>query len=465
MSSVHTLRRIQRLREELEEFGALKPDAENNVLQKIRLDWNFNSVSGERNMLSFEETRTLIMHGTTKGNKPLKDYLEMKVHNDVISLTFELANFGFSLSEDFIKQIHGSILVEPYEVQAFTKKGKPVLKMVELGKYKTEPNYAVGNNGKVIEFTSPEETPDQMRELLDWYADESHKPNVDPVVLATEFHYRFIKIQPFDDANGRIAKILTNLILMHFGYPPIVIKRSDKNVYHFALQEADRGNLETLLDFIARCVITSLELYIKAAKGESLDEIDDLEKELIALEQRLLKLGSKIVKRDKIVLLDIFDKSILPLLTRLLENYAKFDRFYIDRKVEVIITSLSNLGINGNGEKKSFVAKSLTHLRELLLNEPLDLNPAIFLNYSYSSFNRAGFADVEYKNQTVVRFDELEYTVTERNGKGINSNYIKKYSEEISPVDLEDTLNNSADAHKEFIEQKIQKIEVSVGKY
>ncbi len=464
MSSVHSLKKVEKLREELSSLSPLKTDVENRILQKIRLEWNFNSIVGDRNSLSFEETRTLITQGTTKGNKPLKDYIEMKIHNETISWMFEIASLGFVLNEDFIKQIHESILLEPYEVQSFTKKGKPILKMVELGKYKQTPNYFFGQNGKILDFATPEETPEKMRELLDWFAEERQKPEVNAVSLATHFHYKFVKIQPFDDANGRIAKFLTNLILMQFGYPPIVIKRSEKNVYHFALQEADKGKIETLLDFIARNVIGSLELYLKGAKGESIDEIDLLEKDLIELEQRLLKLGSKIVKREKIVLLDIFDKSILPLLNKQLENYGRFDRFYIDKKVEILITSLTNLGINGDGEKKSFQAKSTAHLRELLLNEPLDLNPAIFVNYAYRSFNRDGFADVEYNSQTVVCFDELEYIITERNGRGIHSNYAKKYSEELSSDEFEDILNKSSDAHKEFIEQKIQKMELSEKK-
>ena len=431
MSSIHSLKKVEKLREELASMSPLKADLENRILQKIRLEWNYNSVVSDTNTLSLEETKMLILQGLTKGKKPLKDYLEMKIHNDTISWIFEIANLGFSLSEDFIKQIHESILLEPYEVQSFTKKGKPILKMVEIGKYKQTPNYIFAQSGKILNFATPEETPEKMRELLDWFALESRIPTVNPIVLATEFHYRFIKIQPFDDANGRIAKILMNLILMQFGYPPIVIKRSEKNVYHFALQEADKGKIEVLLDFIARNVISSLELYIKGAKGESIEDIDNLEKDLIVLEERLLKLGSKIVKREKVVLLDIFDRSLLPLLSRLIENYSRFDRFYIDKKLTITITSLSNLGTNGTAEKKSFQAKSIPHLRELLLNEPLDLNPAILINYDYHSFNRDGFSDVEYHNQTVVRFDEFEYTITERNGKGILSNFVKKYSEEL----------------------------------
>ncbi|MBS1795447.1 MAG: Fic family protein [Acidobacteria bacterium] len=464
MSSTHSLKKIEALRRELAERKPLKSEIENKILQKIRLEWNFNSIAGNRNALTFEETKTLITQGTTRGNKPLKDYLEMKIHNDTISWMFELASLGFVLSEDFIKQIHESILLEPYEVQSFTKKGKPVLKMVELGKYKQTPNHIFGHNGKILEFATPEETPAKMRELLDWFAAESRKKSVDPVVLATEFHYRFIKIQPFDDANGRIVKILTNLILMQFGYPPIVIKQSDRNVYHFALQEADKGKIEPLLDFIARLVIASLELYLKGARGESIEEVDLLEKDLIALEQRLLKLGSKIVKREKIVLLDLFDRSLMPLLNRLMDNYGKFDRFYFDKKMIITITSLSNLGSNGSAEKKSFQAKSVPHLRELLLNEPINLNPAIFIDYTYSSLDRNGVETVEYSNQAIVRFDELEYIITERSMKGIQSNYAKKYSEELLPSESEDILNKSAAAHKRFIELKIEKIETAENK-
>ena len=55
-----------------------------------------------------------------------------------------------------------------------------------------------------------------MQELLKWYSAKSQEKDINPIILATEFHYKFVKIQPFDDANGRIAKILTNLILMKF---------------------------------------------------------------------------------------------------------------------------------------------------------------------------------------------------------------------------------------------------------
>ncbi|MBX7171324.1 MAG: Fic family protein [Pyrinomonadaceae bacterium] len=461
MTNSHLLKKVDKLRADLESFFPLRSEIEEKILQKIRLEWNFNSVAGNENSLSLDETKALILHGTTKGNKPLKDYIEMKIHNDTISWMFEIATLDFSLTESLIKQIHESILLEPYEVESFTKDGKPILKMIEIGKYKQTPNNSYRQSGKIIEFATPEETPQKMKELIEWFAVESHKEKVNPIVLAAEFHYRFIKIQPFDDANGRIAKILTNLILMRHNYPPIVFKNSDKTLYNFALQQADYDKLDPFIDFIARNLVSSLELYLKGAKGESLEEIDYLEKELIELEQKLRKLSSKIVKREKVVLLDIFDKSVFPLLSRLLENYGKFDRFYIEKNFSITITSLTNLGNNKNLDKKSRTAKTITHLRELLLNEPIELNPAIIIDYNYKSFNRDGFADVTYYNQIVVHFDELEYSITEGNKKEKHSNFVKKYSEELTAIEMEEILNKSATTHKKFIEAKILGVEAA----
>ncbi len=462
MSSNNSLQKIDKLLYELAKMRPLKPEIEQRIVQKLCLEWNFHSVTHERNSLTFGETKALILQGNAIGGKPLKDYIEMKIHNDTISWIFEIAGLGFAISDDFIKQIHESILLEPYEVESFDKDGKPILKMVEIGKYKQTPNNTKGTDGRIITFATPEETPKVMRELLDWFSAQRDSENVHPVSLAAEFHYKFVKIQPFDDANGRIAKILTNLILLQFGYPPIVVKSSEKGLYYGALKQADAGVITPFIDFIARSVVSSLELMVKGAKGENIDEIDNLEKDLIVLEQKLRKLGSKIVKREKVVLLDIFDKSLRPLLDKLIENYSKFDRFYINKKLAITITSLTNFGTNGNDEKKSTSAKTIAHLRELLLNEPLDLNPAILITYTYKNLNSDGFGDVDYQNQFIVRFDEMQYLISESNRGKIHSNFVKKYSEELSKNEVTEILNQSSASHKTFIEQKIAGSELSI---
>ena len=60
-----------------------------------------------------------------------------------------------------------------------------------------------------------------------------------PIELASLFHYRYIRIHPFEDGNGRISRLIVNYILYRHGYPMIVVKSADKNNYLTALNRCD----------------------------------------------------------------------------------------------------------------------------------------------------------------------------------------------------------------------------------
>jgi Fic family protein len=452
---MEALEKVKKLKAELDELRPLNQFVEQRILQKFRLDWNYHSTNLSGNGLSFSDTKALIMHGLTANGRLLKDCIEMKIHNDIVSWIFDIAGENVVISEEFIKQIHEVLLLEPYEIDSLSGDGKTIKKIVGLGKYKETTNHIFNKTKDIIYFATPKETPARMKELIERFEAKRDEAEVNPIILVAEFHHKFLRIQPFDDANGRVARLLTNLILMQYGYPPIVIKTTEKDLYLAALHQADNDNFELFLDFIARNVATSLEILIKGANGESIEEPDNLDKELSVLEQKLRKFSSKIVKREKVVILDIFDKSLQPLLERLLENYGKFDKFYIENKLSIAAGNTNKLNVNGDAGKNITQAKSLSHLRELLLNEPLELNPSIIVTYRYKTLNRDGFGDVEYQNEVKVNFAELEYRITESNSEDILSIYQKKYSEELLHDETAAILNQSAKAHQKFIEKKI----------
>ena len=78
-----------------------------------------------------------------------------------------------------------------------------------------------------------------MGDLVDWYNTAAQERILSPVELAALFHYRYIRIHPFEDGNGRIARLLVNYILTRHDYPMIVVRSRKKSEYLEALHQAD----------------------------------------------------------------------------------------------------------------------------------------------------------------------------------------------------------------------------------
>src|SRR5690606_8157962 len=134
-------------------------------------------------------------------------------------------------------------------------------------------------------FVPPEQVAPMLNELINWTNNslfvpkrKKQKYETHPLLIAAIFHMRFINIHPFADGNGRICRILMNIILMQWGFPPAIIKKDDRNEYFRAIQRSREEGEQFLAVFLGKALIQSLELYLKAAKGERIEEADDLDK-------------------------------------------------------------------------------------------------------------------------------------------------------------------------------------------
>lgn len=86
------------------------------------------------------------------------------------------------------------------------------------------------------EFPSPVEVPALMSDLAQWLrAAEMTAPT------AFTAHRRLVEIHPFNDGNGRTARLLMNLVLIRGGYPPIAVRPEDRPAYIAALQQSQAG--------------------------------------------------------------------------------------------------------------------------------------------------------------------------------------------------------------------------------
>lgn len=221
------------------EMQPLSKEDKQRLDRKFMLDFNYNSNHIEGNTLTYGQTEVLLLMGEVIGMAKMKDLEEMKAHNLCLKLMEEEARTADHLSESFIKSLHQIMLRENYTVYRQLPVGQTTSYVVHAGTYKTRPNSVITPSGERFEYASPEETPALMYELIEWYNSEEKVKNLKPIELAALFHYRYIRIHPFEDGNGRIARLLVNFILLRHNYPMVVVLSRKKRLYLNSLGMAD----------------------------------------------------------------------------------------------------------------------------------------------------------------------------------------------------------------------------------
>lgn len=343
----------------------LSKELENKIFQKLKLDWNYNSNAIEGNQLSYGETVAFLNFGLTAKGKPFKDHLDIKGHNEAVGFMLELIKEDRAISESDIKDLHKIILVEPYSSKIISPQGIEFEKEIKIGQYKTSPNHVKTVSGDIHYYTNPEEVAFEMNNLLEWYRN-AEAENLHPVVLSAVFHHKFTSIHPFDDGNGRLARILSNFILLKHSYPVIVIKNRDKVQYYAALNIADNGIYNDLIKLFAENIGYSLDIMQKAINGENINEADDLDKEIELFVKEMKMQSSKIVgfAKNKDFL---FDKYLKGFFDYLLPKLKKFEIFFQD-------SYLLFSGVKWHAGDYSYFMESLKSSKDLLSNDALKIS-------------------------------------------------------------------------------------------
>lgn len=226
-----------------EQWLALQPlnDEKQHLLsQRFMIEYNFNSNHLEGNTLTYGQTELLLLFGKMSGNSSMKDYAEMKASVVGVKMVEDaVQDKSIPLTQNFIRQLHKVLLREDYTEHRNLPGGKIVSYTIHAGQYKTRPNSVITRYGDRFEYASPEETPALMTDLVDWYNTAEQEGKLTPIELAALFHYRYIRIHPFEDGNGRIARLMANYILARHGWPMIVIRNRNKPDYLDALHRSD----------------------------------------------------------------------------------------------------------------------------------------------------------------------------------------------------------------------------------
>lgn len=416
--------KINHLKNEIDTLRPLDKDTEGRIQQKFRLDWNFHSNNIEGNSLTFGETKSFLLHGITAAGKPLKDHLDIKGHNQALEMLEDIVHDGRDLSENFIREMHQIILHEPYEKTAKTPDGKKVKRHIQVGSYKTQPNHVITETEETFYFAKPEETPALMNDLMAWFNNAISERKLHPIELAALLHYKFMRIHPFDDGNGRLSRILMNLSLMKFGFPPVIIKTQKKEEYIRALRQADGGDPSFFVDYIAKLQIESLELYLRGAKGEHIEEENDVDKEISLFKASLNIQSTKNLRSTKSQA-RVFDETICILIERLSKKLNSFNELFYFHNFSISSTSSSY------SDKSYLMFQSIESALQYLKSKAKNNSSLQDIRFTFYWRNFIHNNVYPYPLEATVNFSFYDYSYSiSANNISIETSYSQNITEE-----------------------------------
>ena len=249
----------------LDECSPLPESLIRNLDDWFRVELTYTSNAIEGNSLTRRETALVVEKGLTVGGKFLTEHLEAVNHAHALDwVKNQVKRKPTTLTEKDIFHIHDVILKGIDEYNA--------------GYYRSVP---VRISGSAVVLPNPAKVPRLMQDFERWLSCDQ---GLHPVELAAEVHYRLVTIHPFVDGNGRCARLLMNMILLLSGYPAAIIRKRDRLAYIGSLEKAQLGGpKDDYLKIITKAVDRSLNIYLKAAKGEDTEPIDG---------DKLLKIGA-----------------------------------------------------------------------------------------------------------------------------------------------------------------------------
>ena len=201
------------------------------IKEQIAIAFTYNTNAIEGSKITLGETRDLVEHKIAP-NKPLDEIKETDAHAKVFLAMLNKETFNTSL----LLKWHNELFQDT----------KPDI----AGKFR-EYRVSVGD------YIAPDwqDVVSLIHAMIKFY---NENQNMQPAELAARMHYRFEKIHPFGDGNGRVGRLIINYILWHRGYPMLIIEYKKRNSYYKALQKEE----EDFFNYFARRYLAAHKKYL-----------------------------------------------------------------------------------------------------------------------------------------------------------------------------------------------------------
>ena len=239
-------------------LGTLAPERLNALRHIATIESIGSSTRIEGSKLTDREIETLLANLEIK-RFATRDEQEVAGYAEVMETVFQ-AWADIPITENHIKQLHRDLL--QYSDKDERHRGEYKTLRNDVGAFDADGKMI----GVVFETATPFDTPQRMRELVEWLAAARELKRLHPLLVIAVFIVTFLEIHPFQDGNGRLSRVLTTLLLLQAGYAYVpysslesVIEHS-KSGYYLALRQTqatirtDAPNWQPWLIFFMRAL-------------------------------------------------------------------------------------------------------------------------------------------------------------------------------------------------------------------
>ncbi len=196
-------------------------------------------------------------------------------HFKALDFVFAVVQNNRELTNSFIKELHAMLTKHQKTTPAVDSLGEEIQMELKKGEFKKYPNNPRREDGTLYLYCPPEQVESEMEKLLSIY--EERVENTNPIVVSAWFHHAFTQIHPFQDGNGRMARLLSSLIWIKAGLFPLTVKRAEKSNYIRALEKADVDDPSKLVAFFSeaqsKCIDGFLNYKKEIKPRETLAEV------------------------------------------------------------------------------------------------------------------------------------------------------------------------------------------------
>ncbi len=304
----------------------LSPQILGRLKQSVLITSTGASTRIEGAHLSDEDVEKL-MRGISIQKFTDRDKQEVRGYYELLQKVFEAAKH-IRFSESTIKHFHKEIL-------RFVDKDK-----LHRGEYKKVENkvHMVDTAGKSIgvlfDTTPAYLTPKEMQELVEWTESSFQAKKIHPLLIIANFLVEFLGIHPFQDGNGRLSRVLTNLLLLREGYAYVPYVSHEKLIednkpdYYLALRKSQKTlksrhvNITPWLDFFFSILLEQVKQAVSLLSKEAVEKLFS-PKQLLVLEY--FQDADEVTRLELSKKLKIAPPTVNQILSRLLE-FKKIER-------------------------------------------------------------------------------------------------------------------------------------------